>query len=353
MTTKSTDIWGNPIVKTPAVLFEEGDIDGLFDYYRRAGFPQYQPGGYNARRELEKVISAPADEYYHGGIYTKYQSANGFLFSYFPHWIDVRCGNSPSLREAWETDALLRGCIEKTINYCRKHGEDWSTNRIRQNAKVYCAKQTVSNFNPVCARLLYDEFAPGGTVYDMSMGWGGRLLGFYASSAVRYIGTDPSIKTFCGLQELNADLYKVNRREKHTWLFHTGSEKFNLVEGVADFCFTSPPYFDTERYSNEDTQSYIAFPTPASWKEGFLRETIRRCYSVLKDRGYLAINIADTPKCKVSGEIVQMAEAVGFKYKETRQYELSSVTAASNKTEPIYVFTKGEVQGPAFQDTLF
>jgi len=36
----------------------------------------------------------------------------------------------------------------------------------------------------------------------MSSGWGGRLLGFLASGCKKYIGTEPSTKSFKGLCEI-------------------------------------------------------------------------------------------------------------------------------------------------------
>lgn len=338
-------LFGETLKPSLQEMFYSEDIDGLFEYYRNAGFPNYSRDAYSTRSELDKIIVASQDDYYceETRSYKKYPSANGFLFSYFPHWIDVRCGKSESLRESWDDDDLLRQLIQKTVSFCKKHGEDWSENRIRQNAKVYCAKQSVSNFNPVCARLLYDEFAPSGTVYDMSMGWGGRLLGFYASSASRYIGTDPSVKTYVGLHELNTDLTIASRRRKDVIMFNSGSECFRPEHlcGTVDFCFTSPPYFDTEKYSDEPTQSYIAFPSPQFWLDGFLSKTIENCYYLLKKDGVLAINIADVSKLKVSDVIVGIAESVGFRHLDTRQYEISSVSDSSSKKEPIYIFGKG------------
>ena len=329
-------------------MFLEGDEEGLFRYYRGKGFPNYPREAYSVRAELDKIISANRDEFYSEStmIYGKYPSANGFLFSYFPHWIDVGCGQSASLRDSWNDDRLLRQLIRKTVTYCKKHGEDWTENRVRQNAKVYCAKQSVSNFNPICAKLIYDEFAHNGTVYDMSMGWGGRLLGFYGSTATRYIGTDPSVRTYLGLQELNTDLARASRVRKSVAMFNYGSELFSPepIIGTVDLCFTSPPYFDTERYSEEPTQSYIAYPEPSAWIAGFLGKTISNCFGLLKRDGVLAINIADTAKVKFSDKIIRIAEGCGFRYVETRKYEISSISKTSAKVEPLYIFAKGEVE---------
>ena len=37
-----------------------------------------------------------------------------------------------------------------------------------------------------------------------------------------------------------------------------------------DFCFTSPPYFNAEEYSNEEVQSYKKYSTYGEWFDNFL-----------------------------------------------------------------------------------
>lgn len=314
----------------------ENTIEEIFQYYREHGFPNYNREDYSVRNEYTKVASADTDEYFNGEIFYKHNSANGFLFSYFPHWIEVQCGKSISIKEAWKDDALLKQLIEKTHKYCTTHGENWTTNRIRQNAKVYLAKQSVSNFNPIVARILYDTYAPNGTVYDMSMGWGGRIMGFYASSAKEYIGCDPSTKTYKGLQQLDADLKQV--RNKSTKLLNIGSEHAELPKESIDFAFTSPPYFDTEKYANEPTQSFIAYPTIELWLQQFIKPTLEKTYNALKHDSTLAINYADNP---IASEILKIATEIGFKHTKTLKLELSSIAGNKAKYEPIFILTKG------------
>ena len=108
-----------------------------------------------------------------------------------------------------------------------------------------------------------------------------------------------------------------------------------------DLCFTSPPYFDTEKYSDEPTQSYIKYPTQDEWVNGFLRKTIENCYYGLKEGGYMLYNIANTPKYKfIEEETVNISKGLGFTQEETLQLTLSSVMGAGYKYEPIFVFKK-------------
>jgi len=91
----------------------------------------------------------------------------------FPHWIDIKCaGEKNTLSENWDDDDKLRKLILKTYKWQLKHGNGkFTTNRIRQNAKVYCSKQSVSNFRPTVAKYIYNIYGNSGNVWDMSGGY--------------------------------------------------------------------------------------------------------------------------------------------------------------------------------------
>ena len=108
-----------------------------------------------------------------------------------------------------------------------------------------------------------------------------------------------------------------------------------------DLCFTSPPYFDTEKYSDEETQSYVKYPIKEEWVNGFLRKTIENCYRGLKGNKYMLINIANTSKYKfIEEETIRISKELGFKQEKTIELTLSSVMGAGYKYEPIFVFKK-------------
>ena len=105
-----------------------------------------------------------------------------------------------------------------------------------------------------------------------------------------------------------------------------------------DLCFTSPPYFDTEKYSDEETQSYKKFPTKEDWVNGFLQRTIENCYNGLKGNKYMLINIANTPKYKfIEEETVRISKELGFKQEKTIELTLSSVMGAGYKLSLIHI----------------
>ena len=128
---------------------------------------------------------------------------------------------------------------------------------------------------------------------------------------------------------------------KQVNIYKLGSEDYKPLKGSLDLCFTSPPYFDTEKYSEENTQSYKKFPTKDGWVNGFLKQTLQNCYDGLKENKYMLINIANTPKHKfIEDETIRISKQLGFVQEDTLQLTLSSVNGAGYKYEPIFVFRK-------------
>ena len=139
---------------------------------------------------------------------------------------------------------------------------------------------------------------------DFSAGWGDRLAGFYCGETTsHYVGIDPNTLNHPNY-ERQVEFYK-----KHQTLFEE-EKKVDLVcepaedvdyskyENYFDTIFTSPPYFNVEKYSDEDTQSYVRYKNIDSWNKNFLHKAIGKMIPTLKKDGILAVNIADVYSAK-------------------------------------------------------
>ena len=215
-----------------------------------------------------------------------------------------------------------------------------SDSGIRKMLKIYSGVQGVSNFRPTAAAAIYDRFAKNGVVWDMSGGWGGRLLGAIISGVDTYMATEPSGLAYDGLVKIANDFAGNMKYEIEC----CGSEEFLPDENTVDLCFTSPPYFDLEKYSLEDTQSYIKYPSKYAWMKYYLKETFLNCHYCLKPDGNMLINIADIKGNELEADMVKVAEDVGFKFKKKLYYALSNINLRNKekkfKYEPMYLFTK-------------
>jgi len=322
-------------------------VDVIFKYYRRHGFPHYMIRDDEKYTHMKKLKKFDVDTILDGNKIVQTMHCLRLAWTYFPHFWEVRCGGAKmSPMEIFHDDDKFKSTIKKCWNWNMKHfkGEEgmeknkFHENRLRQSIKIYTGTQSVSNFRPTAAKLIYQKYG-GDVVWDMSCGWGGRLLGFLtASNTKHYIGTEPSSKTYDGLQRMVKDFSYFG---KQIDIYKLGSEEYKPKEESLDLCFTSPPYFDTEKYSLESTQSFVKFPTKNEWVNGFLKKTIQNCYNGLKENKYMLINIANTPKYKfIEKETVRISKELGFVQEDTVQLTLSSVMGAGYKYEPIFVFRK-------------
>ena len=166
-------------------------------------------------------------------------------------------------------------------------------------------KYVASQFKPSIAKAFYDYFGSR-NILDFSAGWGDRLAGFYGSeTGAYYLGIDPNTLNHPNYKK-QKDFYETHRSffeiDKDCDFICAPAEDvdFTDYEDMFDTVFTSPPYFNVEKYSEEDTQSYIRYKNIDSWNRDFLHKTISKIIPTLKKGGILAINIADvySPKAK-------------------------------------------------------
>lgn len=233
--------------------------------------------------------------------------------------------------------------------------------------------QVPVNFPPLTARLIYERFLgedkqDSYNVFDMCSGWGGRLLGALSSNLkIHYVGTDVNSNNF-GLYEELAKFYNENCNGNNTFdIFKDGCEvisenkRFKKYKGKLDLCFTSPPYFSREVYSDDDEQSCYRYPNYNDWLKGFMLPTILTCNEFLKPNKYMIINIADV-KIKdkefipLEQDTISIAVKNGFKFigtigmVMTRMIGLNPKNIRNNwfdydsrtyyKIEPILIFKK-------------
>jgi len=314
----------------------------IFEYYRSNGFPYYKVLPEDCISKFAKMRRKEYLSLIQDKVVAQTMTGLGELWTYFPHAFDVQCENMLSPLQAFNNDKTLRMAIDKRIKY----GSYINDSGMRKALKIATGVQSVSNFRPTAAAAIYDYF-DARDVWDMSCGYGGRLLGAFISKSVKhYIGTEPCSPTMDGLINLKTHLNELDPEFKIT-LHKTGSECFTPVPESLDLCFTSPPYFRTEKYSAEPTQSAIKFPEKESWLQGFLAQTIRNCFIGLKANKFLAINIANVKAYpELESDCIRVAQENGFVFVDTFFYALSKIMGSRNnsaskfKLEPLFIFQK-------------
>jgi hypothetical protein len=126
------------------------------------------------------------------------------------------------------------------------------------------------------------------SILDPSSGWGDRLIAAIALN-VNYTGVDPNSKVHPRYTNI-IDHFK-KKIKKNIEMICKPFENLHLNKQF-DFIFTSPPYFNLEIYSSEESQSVNSrINTESKWFDLFFKPYLINAFFHLKSNGYLAINI--------------------------------------------------------------
>ena len=188
-------------------------------------------------------------------------------------------------------------------------------------------KYICSQFKPNVAKAMYDYFNVK-NVLDFSMGWGDRLAGFYASMNTElYVGVDPR-KENHPIYERQARYYDNHltffENKKKTKFHLAAAEDFNFNEyhDTFDIIFTSPPYFNIERYGEDDNQSWVRYKDIDSWNYQFLQKSLDNMLPTLKSGGKLCVNISDVnAKTKGGAQYLKICDPMNEFLDEYRDME--------------------------------
>jgi hypothetical protein len=264
----------------------------------------------------------------------------------------TRNAKEVSLRSRFNNDTKLR----RAINLCYKHRDEGADAVIPRNIRRafdLVSGGNIQNFKPMNARAIWEYLCPNlfGRVLDFSSGYGGRMLGALTSNMrYHYTGIDPNTKTYEGLVALGELLTECQLGSGYE-MHHMPSEDFDPEPESYNAAFSSPPYFNLETYSNEDTQCMNRCSNLDSWFECYVEPTLKMIHKSLDRDGLYAVNIADYNFDKESFQIVdrwkELSEKVGFNYEHTVKMMLNVRPGVGNnrqvnslKFEGIYVFSK-------------
>ena len=243
---------------------------------------------------FSKIVSSlcDLDTYliYQDDSYSLNNIGANILTQFFPEILDVVKGGKVSHRDFFKEDKRLIGYCRTFLKYCTSPLEMFKMMSFRGSSRCY-------NFRPATAKALYEVYGKDNCkVLDTSSGFGGRLLGFFtAKNTSEYVGIDPNTADSCNkFIDFMRMRFEINKK---AYVNKIGSEDFTIenypqYENYFDISFTSPPYFNTEKYSKSETQSYVKFNTYDLWVDGFYRNTIYNSCNALKIDGTFAINIS-------------------------------------------------------------
>ena len=153
--------------------------------------------------------------------------------------------------------------------------------------------QYVNEFPPFVARSIYISYCnkEQRKILDPCAGWGGRMIGAASIPNSVYVACEPCTETYNGLVKLGEWLKSLQPNFNYT-IYNVPYEDFKCNEKF-DIALTSPPYFDTEHYSTEPTNSLNRYADFDNWVNGFYYPLIEKTVSYLTDDGRFVLNVGD------------------------------------------------------------
>ncbi len=332
-------------------LYQESDnetkqllVSVIAEYYRKQGYPHNKLTSSQLLKEMTSLFNTknPLLDNNHLQMNTTgLRLANHF----HPHMVRVKClTNYRSPYEQFEDDDLFRDAIDRWM----KLGKKPNPSGLRRILRTRDGVRSVVNFKPAIAKYFYDVYVPeGGRVLDPCSGYSGRLSGCISSNrGISYHGIDPDGRTATGNMKMAG--FFINDW-KFGFSFDLGCAEDimpKLVESSYDLVFSSPPYFDVEKYSLSSSQSYLRYPEYGLWRDNFLRKILIESVRVVKGDGHVIFNVKNYKKCPIADDLCGIMEELGFVLK--KKYEMRLANSEFHRrdgeitwhTEPIFVFSR-------------
>ncbi len=327
---------------------KQKNIDIIFNEIRKINiFPIFYFNEDGIKEEIKKAIDRKVgidnevNIFYHEGL---------ILLDYlFPnlHYTNTSSGN---MIERFYNDDKLKECIRDYIitrPIYNMRTVFFSTARFKWNTAI--------NYSPMRAKAIYEKFCPqNGIIYDFCAGFGGRMLGALSSSKnFIYICTDPNSETYENLLKEGAYIEEVTKRKNSFKVYNECAEDLELEKESVDFIFSCPPFFDLEKYGNEETQSYIKYPNYEEWLECFVRPSIQKSVKALKKNGIYCVDVENFQnkgkEYLLPLDWIQIAEEEGLTLQKTMPI-ITRSRKRSNWSNNIYLFTKNNFQLNDYSD---
>ena len=184
---------------------------------------------------------------------------------------------------------------------------------------------SISIFKTVIAMNVYCRYKPT-SVLDMTMGWGGRLVGCAALNIPKYTGIDLNTRLERPYADMVAALKPYSTTQFDLRFKNALDVDYSKID--YDLVLTSPPYYDIEQYEGQPVMD------KDTWDSEFYTPLFERTWKHLKRGGHYCLNIPAEIYERVAKKVLGAADELLPMPKGQR-------TKEEKYKEFIYVWSKG------------
>lgn len=201
-----------------------------------------------------------------------------------PYRIKTKCGKW-SYWSAWEDEYKRKKIIQLSMKLYRKRPKVMGT-PVAYRHSIKMVVGTINQFKPqVAVCQVYKRFKPK-RILDTSAGWGDRLIGAM-SQDIDYIGIEQNENLTTPYKRMITD-FKNKSSSKVMMIFKKSQDVDYSKLPPYDLVFTSPPYFDLEKYEGMEI-----FESKEKFLQEYFKPTIKKSYEYLEIGGHLALNMPE------------------------------------------------------------
>jgi 16S rRNA G966 N2-methylase RsmD len=219
------------------------------------------------------------------------------LDRFFPNRFIASTDDSPSLVDALKNEKIIR----RTIEYLLKSGRTPTAELIERNVKFII--NMPSHFPPSAACVIYKEYGTRKRIYDPFAGWGGRSLAAMVSTVDRFVATDLQSKSIEGCMKLREILKPSGRFDFYN---QDCVEFMNKTEEKFDLIFSSPPFFNTEKYDG------VSYASDRQWLEGLVFPFVKGVKRILDYDGICGLHLQDRERAPTLSVFFTAFRMIGF-----------------------------------------
>ena len=227
--------------------------------------------------------------------------------AYMPHFYSVQNYKGSSLLNLWTSENL-----EKALRFNRKYHSTPYVSEIIRSIGFTNGLSKITIYRPIMAKTIVNYFNAK-SVLDVCIGWGGRMLGAKSlGTDISYTGFEPCVKTFNGLCKMR-DIFNLENVHLYNVPAETGLVEQISEKATFDIALTSPPYYNLEIYSDENTQSVKQYTNYEEWIENFIVPIVEQITKRVKYSCWSVKNIKTDKKYNLFDDIVKVHEKLGWK----------------------------------------
>jgi len=263
----------------------------------------------------------------------KTTKSNAIIRKYMIHIHEVEDYKGNNILKLWTKENLTR--VFKSLDK-----PNYTVNSNFSEIKRSLKFNPVTIYSPIMTKSIVKELDCK-TVFDPCIGWGGRILGTTClGDDYHYTGCEPFTKTFSGLENMIKELNIESQINIYNLPVESMLDVLN--DKRYDMCLTSPPYYDLEVYSHEESQSIKRYNTYEKWLNEFIKPIIDFvCSHVDKYSCWSVKNIKTDQKYNLLDDVIRIHNENGWKL--DREFSIKK-NIKKNKTtdgDVTYVFVKG------------